>query len=198
LKPPAKNQSVTAVATCMGEEARRMVWMDLEMTGLSVSTESIIEIATVVTDGELNILAQGPNLAIRVPEALLDAMDEWNTTHHHNSGLVDRIKNEGVSVEEAEEATLAFLSQWVEPNTAPLCGNSIWNDRRFLEKEMPRLLDFLHYRMVDVSTVKELAGRWYPNLSRYPKKGAHLALDDTLESIEELRYFRERIFRHQD
>jgi len=198
LKPPAKNQSVTAVATCMGEEAHRMVWMDLEMTGLSVSTESIIEIATVVTDGDLNILAQGPNLAIRVPEALLDAMDEWNTTHHHNSGLVDRIKNEGVSVEEAEEATLAFLSQWVEPNTAPLCGNSIWNDRRFLEKEMPRLLDFLHYRMVDVSTVKELAGRWYPNLSRYPKKGAHLALDDTLESIEELRYFRERIFRHQD
>jgi len=198
LRPPAKNQSVTAVATCMGEEAHRMVWMDLEMTGLSVSTESIIEIATVVTDGELNILAQGPNLAIRVPEALLDAMDEWNTTHHHNSGLVDRIKNEGVSVEEAEEATLAFLSQWVEPNTAPLCGNSIWNDRRFLEKEMPRLLDFLHYRMVDVSTVKELAGRWYPNLSRYPKKGAHLALDDTLESIEELRYFRERIFRHQD
>jgi len=198
LRPPAKNQSVTAVATCMGEEAHRMVWMDLEMTGLSVSTESIIEIATVVTDGELNILAQGPNLAIRVPEALLDAMDEWNTTHHHNSGLVDRIKNEGVSVEEAEEATLAFLSQWVEPNTAPLCGNSIWNDRRFLEKEMPRLLDFLHYRMVDVSTVKELAGRWYPNLSRYPKKGAHLALDDTLESIEELRYFRERIFTHQD
>ena len=198
MRPPAKNQSVTAVATCMGEEAHRMVWMDLEMTGLSVSTESIIEIATVVTDGELNILAQGPNLAIRVPEALLDAMDEWNTTHHHNSGLVDRIKNEGVSVEEAEEATLAFLSQWVEPNTAPLCGNSIWNDRRFLEKEMPRLLDFLHYRMVDVSTVKELAGRWYPNLSRYPKKGAHLALDDTLESIEELRYFRERIFRHQD
>ena len=198
MRPPAKNQSVTAVATCMGEEAHRMVWMDLEMTGLSVSTESIIEIATVVTDGELNILAQGPNLAIRVPEALLDAMDEWNTTHHHNSGLVDRIKNEGVSVEEAEEATLAFLSQWVEPNTAPLCGNSIWNDRRFLEKEMPRLLDFLHYRMVDVSTVKELAGRWYPNLSRYPKKGAHLALDDTLESIEELRYFRERIFKHQD
>jgi len=198
LRPPAKNQSVTAVATCMGEEAHRMVWMDLEMTGLSVSTESIIEIATVVTDGDLNILAQGPNLAIRVPEALLDAMDEWNTTHHHNSGLVDRIKNEGVSVEEAEEAILAFLSEWVEPNPAPLCGNSIWNDRRFLEKEMPRLLDFLHYRMVDVSTVKELAGRWYPNLSRYPKKGAHLALDDTLESIEELRYFRERIFRHQD
>jgi oligoribonuclease len=182
----------------MGEEAHRMVWMDLEMTGLSVSSESIIEIATVVTDGELNILAQGPNLAIRVPDALLEGMDEWNTTHHHNSGLVDRIKNEGVTVEEAEEATLAFLSQWVEPNTAPLCGNSIWNDRRFLEKEMPRLLDFLHYRMVDVSTVKELARRWYPNLSRYPKKGAHLALDDALESIEELRYFRERIFQHQD
>jgi oligoribonuclease len=178
----------------MGEEARRMVWMDLEMTGLSVETESIIEIATVVTDGDLNILAQGPNLAIRVPDELLEGMDEWNTTHHHNSGLVERIKQEGVSLAEAEEATLAFLSAWVEPNTAPLCGNSIWNDRRFLEKEMPRLLDFLHYRMVDVSTVKELAQRWYPGLPRYPKKGAHLALDDTLESIEELRYFRARIF----
>lgn len=171
-----------------------MVWMDLEMTGLSVETESIIEIATVVTDGDLNILAQGPNLAIRVPDELLEGMDEWNTTHHHNSGLVERIKQEGVSLAEAEEATLAFLSAWVEPNTAPLCGNSIWNDRRFLEKEMPRLLDFLHYRMVDVSTVKELAQRWYPGLPRYPKKGAHLALDDTLESIEELRYFRARIF----
>lgn len=182
----------------MGEEARRMVWMDLEMTGLAVETESIIEIATVVTDGDLNILAQGPNLAIRVSDELLEGMDEWNTTHHHNSGLVERIKQEGVSLAEAEEATLAFLSAWVEPNTAPLCGNSIWNDRRFLEKEMPRLLDFLHYRMVDVSTVKELAQRWYPGLPRYPKKGAHLALDDTLESIEELRYFRERIFQPHD
>jgi oligoribonuclease len=182
----------------MGEESHRMVWMDLEMTGLDVEAESIIEIATVVTDGDLNILAQGPNLAIRVSDDLLEGMDEWNTAHHHSSGLVDRIKNEGVSLKSAEDATLAFLTQWVEPNTAPLCGNSIWNDRRFLEKEMPRLLDFLHYRMVDVSTVKELARRWHPNLPRYPKKGAHLALDDTLESIEELRYFRANVFRHED
>lgn len=174
-----------------------MVWMDLEMTGLDVEHESIIEIATVVTDGQLNVLAQGPNMAIKVDESLLDGMDEWNTTHHHGSGLVERIRNEGVSAEEAEQATLAFLREWVAPNTAPLCGNSIWNDRQFLAKEMPELLDFLHYRMVDVSTVKELTRRWYRDVPRYPKKGAHLALDDVLESIEELRYFREQVFRNQ-
>lgn len=182
----------------MDAKHHRMVWMDLEMTGLDVAQESIIEIATVVTDGELNIVAHGPNLAVAVSDALLESMDEWNTTHHHNSGLVDRIRKEGVPVEEAERATLEFLQKWVEPNTAPLCGNSVWNDRQFLAKEMPELLDFLHYRMVDVSTVKELARRWYPELPRFPKRGAHLALDDVLESIEELQYFRERVFSSQE
>jgi len=171
-----------------------MVWIDLEMTGLDLARESIIEIATVVTDSELNVLATGPNLAVSVSETLIEGMDDWNTRHHHRSGLVDRIRKEGVSVSEAEQATLAFLREWVDENKAPLCGNSVWNDRQFLAKEMPELLAFLHYRMVDVSTVKELSRRWYTDVPRFPKKGAHLALDDILESIEELRYFREHVF----
>ena len=178
----------------MGEDSQRMVWIDLEMTGLDVTKESIIEIATVITDSELNILAQGPNLAISVPDELLEGMDDWNTTHHNKSGLVDRIRTEGVSLADAEQSTLEFLKAWVEPNSAPLCGNSVWNDRRFLAKEMPLIANYLHYRMVDVSTVKELARRWYPNVKRYRKKSSHLALDDILESIEELRYFRNEIF----
>jgi oligoribonuclease len=179
----------------MGEDwAARMVWIDLEMTGLDLSRDSIIEIATLVTDGDLNIVAEGPNLAVCVPEGLLAGMDEWNTTHHHASGLVDRVRNHGVSVEEAQQRTLAFLRDHVEERTAPLCGNSVWNDKRFLEKEMPALVEFLHYRMVDVSTVKELARRWYPSEPNFPKKAAHLALDDIRESVAELRYWRGRIF----
>ena len=175
-----------------------LIWIDLEMTGLDLEKESIIEIATVVTDGELNVLATGPNLAITVPEELIEGMDDWNTRHHHQSGLVDRIRKEGVSAREAEQATLSFLEQWVDRKKAPLCGNSVWNDRQFLGKEMPELLDFLHYRMVDVSTIKELARRWYADTPRFQKKGVHLALDDILESIEELRHFREHVFVAQD
>lgn len=171
-----------------------MVWCDLEMTGLDISKESIIEIATIVTDSELNILAMGPNLAIKVPDELLDGMDEWNTEHHNASGLVKRIKESGVSIQQAEQQTLEFLREWVDEKKAPLCGNSIWNDKKFMEKEMPELVEFLHYRMIDVSTIKELASRWYPEVERYQKKGAHLALDDILESIEELKYFREQVF----
>lgn len=179
----------------MSDRAERLVWIDLEMTGLDVSKESIIEIATVVTDGNLNIIAQGPNLAVKVDDSLLEQMDEWNTSHHTTSGLVERVKTVGVSVEEAEQQTLEFLQSWVEEGKAPLCGNSVWNDKKFMEKEMPALVDYLHYRMIDVSTVKELARRWYPDVGRYEKKGAHLALDDILESIEELRYFRTRVFK---
>ena len=149
----------TATRMDMDAKDQRMVWIDLEMTGLDEKTESIIEIATVITDGELNILAQGPNLAVSVSEELIAGMDEWNTTHHHRSGLVDRIRNNGVSITEAEQQTLDFLKQWVSPKTAPLCGNSIWNDRKFLDKEMPLVADYLHYRMIDVSTIKELARR---------------------------------------
>ena len=179
----------------MSEAEERLVWIDLEMTGLDVTKESIIEIATVVTDGELNIIAQGPNLAINVEESLLAGMDEWNTSHHTSSGLVERVRQEGVSIEEAEERTLHFLQEWVPEGRAPLCGNSVWNDKKFMEKEMPKLVEHLHYRMIDVSTVKELARRWYPEVGRYEKKGAHLALDDILESIEELRYFRSKVFK---
>jgi len=181
----------------MDAKDQRMVWIDLEMTGLDEKKESIIEIATVITDSELNILAQGPNLAVSVSEELIAGMDEWNTTHHHRSGLVDRIRNNGVTIAEAEQQTLDFLKQWVSPKTAPLCGNSIWNDRKFLDKEMPLVADYLHYRMIDVSTVKELARRWYPKVEKYQKKLSHLALDDILESIEELAYFRTEIFNSQ-
>jgi len=179
----------------MDEREQRLVWIDLEMTGLNIERESIIEIATIVTDSELNILAQGPNLAIRVDEKLIEGMDEWNTTHHFGSGLVERIRNEGVSLDIAEKETLDFLEKWVEPNTAPLCGNSVWNDRRFLEKEMPKVAEFLHYRMIDVSTIKELARRWFPEVGKYDKKASHLALDDILESVEELTFFRDKVFK---
>ncbi|MBT3419837.1 MAG: oligoribonuclease [Euryarchaeota archaeon] len=179
----------------MADREQRMVWIDLEMTGLDIEKESIIEIATIITDGELNILAHGPNVAITVDESLIEGMDEWNTTHHFDSGLVKRIREQGVDLSEAENMTLDFLKEWVDPNTAPLCGNSVWNDRRFLEKEMPLVAEYLHYRMIDVSTVKELARRWYPEVDKYPKKGAHLALDDIIESVEELDYFRSKVFK---
>ncbi|MEK9730529.1 MAG: oligoribonuclease [Candidatus Poseidoniales archaeon] len=179
----------------MDETHPPLVWIDLEMTGLDVDRESIIEIATIVTDGDLNILAEGPNLAVQVEEHLISGMDEWNTLHHHRSGLVDRIRNEGVSCKEAESQTLAFLKQWTTPGSSPLCGNSVWNDRQFLQKEMPELVQYLHYRMIDVSTVKELSRRWYPDEGKFPKKAAHLALDDIRESIEELKFFRDLIFK---
>lgn len=182
----------------MSEASQRMVWIDLEMTGLDLERESIIEIATVITDSDLNILAQGPNLAVKVPESLLENMDEWNTRHHHGSGLVDRIRHEGVVLKEAERQTVDFLKAWIEPKTAPLCGNSVWNDRQFLAKEMPQVLDMLHYRMVDVSTLKELRRRWFPATPRFNKKGAHLALDDILESIGELKHYRTTLFAYNE
>jgi len=178
----------------MDEKSQRLVWIDLEMTGLDIDSESIIEIATVITDGELNILAEGPNLAICVSEELLANMDEWNTSHHNQSGLVERVRNQSVSVEEAEKQTIEFISKWVDKGVAPLCGNSIWNDRKFMEKEMKQLVQYLHYRMIDVSTIKELSKRWYPDIEGFQKKGCHLALDDILESIEELKYFRNKLF----
>ena len=175
--------------------AGEMVWIDLEMTGLDIETESIIEIATIITDGELNTIAVGPNLAITVSEELLAGMDEWNTTHHNASGLVEMIRSEGVSLEEASRQTCEFISQYIEPGKAPLCGNSIHTDRTFLAKEMPQVLDLLHYRIIDVSTIKELANRWYPEVQRYKKKEAHRALDDIIESIEELRHHRATLFK---
>jgi oligoribonuclease len=169
-----------------------LVWMDLEMTGLDPETDVIIEMATVITNSDLHILAEGPVLAIRQPEAKLDAMDEWNQTHHGASGLIDRVRASAVSEREAEAQTLAFIEAHVDRNQAPLCGNTIWQDRRFLTRYMPTLEGYLHYRNIDVSSLKELVARWRPELLKgITKANRHTALSDIRESIEELRYYRE-------
>jgi oligoribonuclease len=175
--------------------AENLVWMDLEMTGLEPDTDQIIEIATVITDSQLNIIAEGPVLAITQSLETLEAMDEWNTTHHSQSGLWDRVLNESVSLEEAEKLSLDFIKEHCDLKTSPLCGNSIGQDRRFLYKYMPTLSEYLHYRNVDVSTIKELSKRWYPDFSSFKKAGVHRALDDILESINELKYYKDSLFK---
>jgi len=184
----------------MSDSANRLVWMDLEMTGLDPERNVIIEMATLVTDGNLQVVAEGPELAISQAEHYLEDMDEWNVTHHTNSGLLERVRGDtAVTQLEAEALTLAFLEQHVEVNTAPLCGNSIWQDRRFLTKHMPNLEAWMHYRIIDVSTIKELARRWRPDvLSRVVKKGEHLALADIRESIKELQVYQAHFFRLSD
>lgn len=169
-----------------------LIWIDLEMTGLDPVTDQIIEIATIVTDSELNTLAVGPVLAIHQPDSILAAMDEWNTRHHGDSGLTERVRKSTVSVRDAEQQTLAFLAEHVDKGVSPICGNSIGQDRRFLVKYMPELEGYFHYRNLDVSTLKELMRRWRPELlAGFSKKGAHLALDDIKESIAELQYYRQ-------
>ncbi|MCH8550700.1 MAG: oligoribonuclease [Natronospirillum sp.] len=168
-----------------------LVWIDLEMTGLDPEKERIIEIATIVTDDQLNILAEGPELVIHQPQGLLDAMDEWCVRHHGESGLTQRVIESRVTEAEAEAATLKFLQKWVTPGRSPLAGNTIGQDRRFLVKYMPKLEAFVHYRNLDVSTLKILAKLWKPEIvDGFKKKNAHRALDDIKESIEELRYYR--------
>ncbi len=168
-----------------------LVWMDLEMTGLDPEHDVIIEIATIVTDGDLNIIAEGPVIAVKQPDVLLDAMDEWNTKTHGNSGLTERVRNSNADAREAERQTLEFLAQYVKAGTSPLCGNSIHQDRRFLVKYMPELEAYMHYRNIDVSTLKELAKRWKPEVvSSFQKKGSHQALDDIRESIDEALHYR--------
>jgi oligoribonuclease len=177
------------------KRSERLVWMDLEMTGLDPDRDSILEIATLITTDELEIVAQGPVLAIQTDAARLEAMDEWNRSHHAASGLTERVLASEISMREAEERTLEFIRQYVAAQKAPLCGNSIWQDRRFLARQMGELERYLHYRVIDVSTVKELVRRWYKKGARPPKKKhAHLALDDIHESIAELRFYRERYF----
>lgn len=173
------------------QDDSRLVWIDLEMTGLDTDRDSILEIATVVTDAQLNVLAEGPELAIAHPLAALEAMDDWNRNQHGKSGLWQRVLERGVSMGDAEARTLAFLQQWVAPNKSPMCGNSICQDRRFLHRLMPALERHFHYRNLDVSTIKELARRWAPEvLAGVQKESAHTALSDVRDSIEELHHYR--------
>lgn len=177
--------------TAKNGNGHRLIWIDLEMTGLDTDNDSILEIATVVTDANLEILAEGPELAIAHPVANLEAMDDWNRNQHRKSGLWQRVLEQGVEMEEAERRTLAFLGLWVQPNTSPICGNSICQDRRFLHRQMPRLEQYFHYRNLDVSTIKELARRWAPEvLAGVGKEAKHTALSDVHDSIAELRHYR--------
>ena len=171
-----------------------LIWIDLEMTGLDPERDVILEIGTLVTDETLHIVAEGPAIAVNHPEHILSAMDAWNRDHHGSSGLLDRVKASPYDCRRAEQETIAFLSHHCQTGESPLCGNSVWQDRRFLIKHMPRLEAFLHYRNVDVSSIKELARRWYPKLPPFEKQKAHLALSDIKESLRELQYYRVRIF----
>ena len=174
---------------------KNLIWVDMEMTGLVPEHDRILEIATIVTDDQLNILAEGPVIAVSQPEEILLGMDEWCTTHHTQSGLLDRVRNEGVSEREAEVKTLEFISQYVPPKASPICGNSIGQDRRFLYRYMPELQAYFHYRYLDVSTIKILANLWKPQIMPlFIKKECHLALEDIRESIAELKFYREHFF----
>ncbi len=176
----------------MAPDENNLIWIDLEMTGLEPQQDQIIEIATVVTDSNLAILAQGPVIAIHQTDSILNAMDAWNTQHHGDSGLTERVRQSQNSAADAERETLTFLQQYVPAGKSPMCGNSICQDRRFMARLMPALEAYFHYRNLDVSTLKELARRWKPGISKgFFKKGAHLALEDILESIEELKYYRD-------
>ncbi len=173
---------------------QRLVWLDLEMTGLDPQENTIIEIATIVTEGDLKIVAEGPSLAIYQPEEELNKMDEWNQSHHTENGLIERVQNNGVSMKEAEEQTIEFLRLHCPEGVPPLCGNTIGQDRRFLRKYMPVLHDFFHYRSVDVTSIKEVIQRWYPNSPRFSKRSGHRAMDDVRGSIEELSHYRKHVF----
>lgn len=175
---------------------KNLIWIDLEMTGLNPESDLIIEIATVVTDSNLNILAHGPAIAVHQSEQAMNSMDEWCTRQHGQSGLTERVLKSKISAAEAEKQTLDFLQLWVTKGKSPMCGNSICQDRRFLARYMPQLEAWFHYRNLDVSTLKELAARWKPEIyDGFKKKGSHLALDDILESIDELKYYRDNFIK---
>lgn len=179
----------------MAQDPGNLIWIDLEMTGLEPERHHIIEVATAVTDSALEVLAHGPDLVIRQPESVLAGMDRWNTEHHTRSGLLDEVRASRCTEAEAERRTLAFLEEWVPSGSSPICGNSVCQDRRFLHRHMPRLERWFHYRSLDVSTVKILAQRWAPEVAAaVGKANAHRARDDVLESIRELRHYRDRLF----
>ncbi len=176
-------------------KSENLVWMDLEMSGLDPELDVILEIATIITDAHLEVIEEGPSLVISQPESVIESMDEWNTTHHGDSGLIDRVLESELTLREAEEQTLAFIQRHTEEAKAPLCGNTIGQDRRFLYKYMPELSSWLHYRNVDVSSIKELVARWYPEeMHATVKQSNHRALDDIRGSIEELRWYRDYVF----
>ncbi len=187
-------ESMDNGSALMKPDAENLVWIDLEMTGLDPFNDVIIEIATIVTDKQLNILAEGPVLAISQSEERLAGMDDWNQKQHGGSGLIDRVRKSAISEAEAERRTIEFLKAWTVAGKSPMCGNSICQDRRFLARCMPRLEAWFHYRNLDVSTLKELARRWAPEIAKgFKKDSEHLALADIRDSIDELRYYRERI-----
>jgi len=178
------------------QNPQNLIWIDLEMTGLDPDTDVIIEMATIVTDSQLNILAEGPVIAVYQSDEVLARMDEWNTRQHGGSGLTQRVRESRIGTAEAEAQTLAFLEQWVPKGKSPICGNSICQDRRFLYRQMPALERYFHYRNLDVSTLKELAARWAPQIMQgFSKSGTHLALDDIRDSIAELRHYREHFIK---
>lgn len=178
------------------QNKENLIWIDLEMTGLDTNNDQIIEIATIITDAQLNVLAEGPVLAIHQSDEVLAGMDEWNTRQHGKSGLTKRVRESRVNEAEAEAKTIEFLKQWVPERASPMCGNSICQDRRFLHRCMPQLEAYFHYRNLDVSSLKELAQRWAPDVAKGFKKGdAHLAMEDIRESIAELRYYREHLMK---
>lgn len=180
----------------MAQDQNNLVWLDMEMTGLDPDRDRIIEVAIVVTDSQLNAVSQAPVLVIHQPDAILDAMDDWNRSTHARSGLVEKVKASTLSERAAEDQLLAFLAQHVPTRTSPMCGNSICQDRRFLARYMPRLEAYFHYRNLDVSTLKELAKRWRPEIAKgLVKQGKHEALADIQESIDELRYYRENFLK---
>lgn len=180
----------------MSFNENNLIWVDLEMTGLEPNTDKVLEIASIVTDSDLNILAQGPEIAIYQPDDVLDNMSQWCIDQHGKSGLTERCRNSQISELQACEMTIEFLKEYVPAGKSPMCGNSICQDRRFMHEHMLTLEEFFHYRNLDVSTVKELARRWQPELlSGFKKKGSHLALDDIRESIAELKYYREHFFK---
>lgn len=180
----------------MTKPALNLIWIDLEMTGLNPDDDRIIEVATLVTDSNLNLIAEGPTIAVSQTEAMLNSMDDWNQKHHGRSGLIERVRNSKVTESIAEKQTIEFLRKHVDANISPMCGNSICQDRRFLARYMPTLEHFFHYRNLDVSTIKELAVRWKPEITKtFTKKSLHQAMDDIQESVEELKHYRENFFK---